>query len=336
MTTPEQLFFQSIKAGGKTIPIYNLVSGAYVESIELNGPQLQFTFTDVDSALADDHKLREGAELDVRMGDPGNDSRGVYFASKFVVVSAVPNGDHLLVSAIEAGVYAVKQPSPRPLVFNQMTPSEILTQLFPGYKIGDNASQERVTYHVPMGVPPSLTLRQMAKELGCALWVARGVVYCIPYQALMTRQRKDGQIRLEYQGDVRKVRYGILAYEPIYVAVGAAREEKRQYMTWDTVEGLQISAINEGCPRVFLPVANINALDASVWRFVDRMQADLTGCGIFEAGVAVSVRINRVSTESVIDESLPLVQVFRTVSHIQTPNNYRCIATTGITEGGDS
>ena len=54
--------------------------------------------------------------------------------------------------------------------------------------------------------------------------------------------------------------------------------------------------------------------------------------GIFAAGLTVGVRINRMSTGSVIDESLPLIQAVRKVSHIQTPNNYRCAASVGIPE----
>lgn len=335
MSAPEQLFFQSVKvADGKQIPIYNVVSGSYMESIELNGPQLLLTLNDSDSSLVDDFGLIEGAVCDVRMGDSGSKARAAYFASKFAIISAVPEGDHLLISAIEKGVFDVKQPVARPKVFHNMTPAEILGDLFPGYQIvvASTVSSERVTYHVPLGSTPSVMLRQMAKELGCALWVARGSVYCIPFQDLTARQPVDGPIKLEYQGNTAKGGYPIYAYKPIYVGKQAAREEKRQYMTWDTEGGFQISAVNEGSPRVFLPVANLNALDASVWRFTNCMTADLAGCGIFSAGLAVGVRINRMSSESVIDESLPLVQVFSVISHIQTPNSYRCAATTGIPE----
>ncbi|WP_429169425.1 hypothetical protein [Aeromonas hydrophila] len=333
MKAPEQLFFQSVKVvGGREVPIYNLVSGSYKEAIELNGPQLQLTLNDSDSSLADDYGLIEGAVCDVRMGDSGSNARAAYFASRFTIISAVPQGDHLLICAIEKGVYDIKQPVPRPKIYGDMTPAQILADLFPGYKVDapQTASTQKVTYHVPAGSIPSLMLRQMAKELGCAIWLARGVVHCVPYKELLQRQPSDGAIKLEYQGNTQKGGYPIYAYRPIYTSNKAAREEKRQYMTWDTVGGFQISAVNEGCPRVFLPVASLDALDASVWRFTECMDADLCGCGIFSAGMAAGVRINRMSSDSVIDESIPLTQVFSVISHIQTPNSYKCAATMGI------
>lgn len=336
MSTPEQPFFQSVKIdGGQAVPIYNLVSGSYSEEIELNGPMLLMSFNDSDSSLADDYGLREGAVIDVRMGDAGSNARAAYFASKFTIISSMPDGDHLQLTAIEKGVYDIKQPTARTLVFGGQTPTEILTALFPGYRLEVPADVRTapVTYHVPAGSVPSLMLRKMAKELGCALWVARGTVYCIPYKSLLERSPKDGPIKLEYQGNTSRTDgYSIYSYQPAYVSARAARDEKRQYMTWDTVAGFQISTLNEGCPRVFLPVASLDTLDSAIWRFTDCMTADLSGCGIFAAGLTVGVRINRMSTESVIDESLPLIQAIRKVSHIQTPNNYRCAASVGIPE----
>lgn len=335
MSTPEQLFFQSIKVvGGKDVPIYNLVSGSYTEAIELNGPIVLMNFNDSDSTLADNYGLREGAVIDVRMGDSGNNARAVYFASKFTIISSMPDGDHLQITAMEKGVYDVKQPSTRTQVFGGQTPTEILTALFPGYRVevSGDACSDPVTYHVPAGSIPSLMLRKMAKELGCAVWVARGAVYCVSYKSLLERSPKDGEIKLEYQGSKSGTLYAIYSYQPLYVGQQAARDEKRQYMTWDTEAGFQISGVNEGCPRVFLPSATPNMLDAAAWRFTDCMTADLSGCGIFSAGLSVGVRINRMSSDNVIDESLPLIQVFSKVSHIQNPNSYHCAATTGIPE----
>lgn len=338
MSVPEQLFFQSITIeGGQAIPIFNLVSGSYIEEIELNGPTLMMDFSDVDSALADDYGLRQGAVIDVRMGDYGAGNRAAYFASKFAIVSAAPDGDHLRVVAIEKGAYDVKQPAPHTLVYQGQTPEQILGALFPGYRVevSPDVSPDPVTYHVPAGSTPSRMLRNLAKELGCALWVARGWVRCVSYKSLLERSPKDGEIRLEYQGapsSAKESSYAIHSYQPVYVQSSAAREEKRQYMTWDTVAGFQISQLNQGCPRVFLPVASPSILDAAVWRFVDCMDADLSGKAVFEAGLTVGVRINRMSKESVIDESLPLVQAIRKISHIQTPNHYRCVATLGVPE----
>ncbi|HHO0939049.1 TPA: hypothetical protein ACRTTK_003085 [Aeromonas hydrophila] len=336
MRTPEQPFFQSITIeGGRQVPIYNLVSGTYTEEIELNGPVLLMSFNDSDSGLADDFGLREGAVIDVRMGDSGSNARAAYFASKFTIISALPDGDHLQLVAIESGVYDIKQPTARTLVYGNQKPAEILGALFPGYRleIPAEVNTSPVTYHVPAGSLPSIMLRKMAKELGCALWVARGTVHCVPLKSLLERSPKDGEIKLEYQGNSSRADgYAIYGYQPTYINAEAARKEKRQYMTWDTVAGFQVSALNEGCPRVFLPVASLDALDAAIWRFTNCMTADLSGCGIFAAGLTAGVRINRMSSESVIDESLPLIQAFSKVSHLQTPNNYRCAATMGIPE----
>ncbi|WP_279448419.1 hypothetical protein [Aeromonas hydrophila] len=177
MRTPEQPFFQSITIeGGRQVPIYNLVSGTYTEEIELNGPVLLMSFNDSDSGLADDFGLREGAVIDVRMGDSGSNARAAYFASKFTIISALPDGDHLQLVAIESGVYDIKQPTARTLVYGNQKPAEILGALFPGYRleIPAEVNTSPVTYHVPAGSLPSIMLRKMAKELGCALWVARG------------------------------------------------------------------------------------------------------------------------------------------------------------------
>ncbi|MGL4350011.1 MAG: hypothetical protein ACRCT2_05470, partial [Plesiomonas shigelloides] len=244
--------------------------------------------TDVDSVLSDDYGLVEGAKISVKMGDSGSNTGAAYFSSNFTIVSSQADGDHLTIDAMESGVYAIKQPAGRSKVFLSMLPADILKDLFSGYPIvmGTTISAEKVTYHVPIGSTPSVMLRQMGKDLGCAIWLARGSVYCIPFQELLLRQPKSGPLKIEFQGSVKSDAYAIYAYKPIYASQAAAREQKKQYMTWDTEAGFVISKLNDGCPREFLPVANLDSLDASVWRWTDRMTVDLVGSGMFSAGLA--------------------------------------------------
>ncbi|WP_187172472.1 hypothetical protein [Aeromonas hydrophila] len=323
---PQQRFFQQIKINGKEAPIFNLTRGVYIESIGLDGPQLVLHLNDRDSNLRDTMRLVSGAELELTMGDVSG--RGdAYFKSSFVVVSIHPNGQNLRVEALDAGVFALKQPVPAPRFFIGVRVKDMLTDLFPGYTI-QTPLTARVTHHITMGATPASVLRKLESDLGAALWVSRGVVYCIPRNMLGGQEK--GFPTLEYQA--QQTQHPIQAYKPLYEAPTAAREVRRNYASWDTVGGLLVSQVNPGSPRKFVPGASLDELDKMGATTVPAMICDMPGNGIYTAGMTVGVRLHRMNREAVLDESMPPKQVIMTVSHIDESNEYKCKLTTGVSQ----
>ncbi|MGL6448802.1 hypothetical protein CF123_17835 [Aeromonas veronii] len=327
MARQTYLFFQRLTTGGQEIPINNISDGAYSEFCSMDGPQLILNLSDTDSTLADDYGLVEGAVIDARLGHTysGGDD---YFASSFTVVSATPTGDHLVIEALESGVFAVKQPEPAPRAFVGVTIKSILQAAFPGYTIEGATSTDRMSYHVQVGATVSAMLRRLSADTGHAIWVARGVVHCIPFSELLNRADKEEPITLEYDGYQSK--YPIQSYKPIYNSAAGDRAAKRHYATWDTVGGVIAGGQNAGSPRVMLPAATPRSLNEGIWRIDPCLDATLFGNARYKAGMTVGVRLNRLSTESVLDESVPASQTFISVTHRTVGHAYSCIASLGV------
>ncbi|WCH25156.1 hypothetical protein [Aeromonas salmonicida] len=323
---PQQRFFQQIKVNGKEAPTFSLTRGVYIESINLDGPQLVLNLNDLDSNLRDTMKLVSGARLELSMGDVTGRG-GAYFKSSFVVVSIQPEGRNLRVESMEAGIFALKQPTPVPRFFIGVRVKDMLADLFPGYTIQTTITA-KVTHHVTAGATPSSVLRKLERDLGAAIWVARGVVYCIPRN--MLGGQKDGYPMLEYQA--QKSQHPIQGYKPLYEAPTAAREVRRNYVSWDTVGGLLASPVNRESPRKFVPGASLDELDGMGASTVPALICDMPGNGNYTAGMTVGVRLHRINREAVLDESMPAKQVIMTVSHIDEDNQYRCKLTTGVSQ----
>lgn len=323
---PQQRFFQRLFINGKEAPIYSLIRASYIESINLDGPQLVLVINDLDSTLRDSFGLVSGATLELTMGDVGG--RGdAYFKVTFTVVAIKPEARRLRVEAMESAVYALKQPAKAPRFFTAWRVKDMLADLFPGHTI-ETTYTAKVTHHVTAGATPSSVLRKLETDLGAAIWVARGVVYCVP-RANLGGQEKDYPI-LEYQA--KETKHPILAMSPAYEAETAARSAKRCYVSWDTVEGLLVSPVNADAPRSFVRGTSLDELDGMGAHTVPAMTCDTLGNGNYTAGMTVGVRIHRINKEAVLDESLPAKQLIMTVSHIDEDNQYKCKLTTGVSQ----
>lgn len=324
----QQLFFQSVKVNGKEIPIFNLDSGTYVENINLEGPLLILNFFDVDSSLRDDYKLVDGAVLSVKMGDVSG--RGdVYFTTDFVVGHPIVQGDKIRIEAVEKQVFKLKKPVSTPMFFNGVRIADILSELFVGYKINvanDLTMKQRLYHHVTHGSTPAVMLRKICRDLGCAIWVARGTVNCAPLK-MLGNQEKDYPV-LEYQ--TSKTNHPIYAYQAIHVGEAAARQTQRCYMSWDPVNGMQKSTAHPDAPRKILPKVPLESLNNLHIHVVPRMLADLLGNGTYTAGMTVGVKLGRYSEGAPLDESMPARQLITVVSHIEDKKSYKCKVTTGV------
>lgn len=330
MANQQQLFFQSVSVNGKNIPIGNIDGGTYIESLNMEGPILILNIYDVDSSLRDDYKLVDGAILSVKMGDVRG--RGdAYFTTDFVVGHPIVKGDKLRIEAIEKQVYKLKQLVSTPMFFNGVRVSEMLAELFPGYtvKVADDASmKQRISHHVTTGSTPAAMLRKVCRDMGCAIWVARGAVYCSPLTMLGNQEK--GYPILEYQA--QKSNHPIFAYQAIHVEEAASRQAKRCYMSWDPVNGMQKSTAHPDAPRKFLPNIPQESLNNLHIHVVPRMLADLLGNGTYTAGMTVGVRLNRFSQGAVLDESMPARQLITVVSHTVGRDSYKCKVTTGVVQ----
>lgn len=327
MTDRQQYFFQQIKIGSKEVPIQSVSRGVYIEALNLDGPQLILMLNDTDSSLRDDLGLVDGVKLSVKMGDP-NGRGDAYFSVDFVVVHVRAESTQIRVEALEATMHALKQPVTRPMVFNQMRPAAILTSLFPGYKVQSEAIKDKLTYHVTMGATPSSVLRIIQRDLGAAIWVARGTVYCIPY-AMLGNQKETYPV-FEYQSQASM--HPIFAYAPMHKAEAAKRTVQRCYMSWDTTKGMMMGTKHPDAPRAYLPNVPFHVLDNAAAHAVPYLLCDMHGNGTYTPGMTVGIQLHRHNQDRVVDESMPRKQMIMTVSHIQERSAYKCKVTTGVSQ----
>lgn len=318
-----ELFFQSLAINGQEQGTSMLSEGTYIERMDLTGPKLMIRCSDRHKFLQDQAELQNGSLLEMGIGDA--EGRGdVFFKESFIVGSNWGEGDQLHIEALQADIHRIKQPEKKPVFFIDKNPRQILSEIFPGYKLAiDPGFESKWTYHCIPGSTLALMLERMRADYGAAIWLSRGTVYV--KKLLELESQKDAHT-FEYMRP-HSANPRIEGYHRYNPNKSVAREVCRDYLCWDLKKGM----IKHGhdLPPAFLSHSQKPFLNACNLAPVGVMDCHLAGDGRFSPGMMIKLELNQLLPDAIFDESVPYRQLILGVRHWQQGTRYISVCEMG-------
>lgn len=321
-------FFQSLEINGLNAGVSNFIEGTYIERMNLTCPKLILKLEDKDKLYQDNGKLVAGARLTLRLGDI--DSRGqALFKESFIVGSCSSDGPILNVEALQEDIYRIKQPLSIPHFFVNKSIIEIISFIFPNYKIEHDNFVEKVTYHCLTNSTYSMMLEQLSSDFGAAIWLNRGVVHIKKLNAVMAQ---DEAFKMDFNQNLSK-NNTIRKYDSYHKEKSKLRLLSKDFFSWTIQNGVKQLSSNK--PRVFLSNRSESQLHNNNLFLINITESLLAGNGDFTCGKTVKLMLTRFSQESVLDESVPGKQIMLGVRHYQKRNAYLCACELGNVVDGN-
>ena len=333
MSELEHLFFQRFELSGKEIPMRLFMEGTLIEASNLKGPKLIFTLLDKEGAIRDDLGLTQGSELTVIMGGGGETEQSTSWQDTFIVGDRRLEGDSLVIEALQKRIHELKLPLTKPRLFNDMTPTEILSELFPGCKIDCDLNDFRTSYHITSGAIPIFAVRQMARDYGAMCWLSRGVVH---FKLINNAINPRHEHEFEYQGKREEGKFIIEAFQPAKVKDHADRKVRKNYFGWSTTHGVLEGKENKDAPAQYRSQVNRSQLDNGAVYQLPIIDCDMAGDTRFAPAGVVKAIINKFRIDSPIDESIPPKLYIQRVAHYQQGFRYRVKVLLGVHNAAES
>lgn len=317
------VFIQALQINGQTVPTARIIETTYIERMDMTGPKLLLKIADREKYYQDDIGLDDGSQLFLSIGDA--DGRGeALFSDTFIVGANWSEGDTLHIEAMQADIYAIKQPVTKPEFFVSKTPAEILKTIFPECQlVVDPNYSARQTYHVLTGATHGIMLEQLARDYGAAMWLARGKIY---FKRLSTIMDATEAYKFEYMRNASDNPL-IQQYTRYRPQRRKLRELQRDYMCWDPERGMV--TIGNGYPRQFLPARLEHQLKPHNYGVMNDIDCIMSGNGQFTPGQVIKLELNRETQETLLDESVPAVQLMLGVRHYQQGKKFISVCELG-------
>lgn len=320
----EQTFFiiQKVTINGEVVDKSLFHAISYIEHANLNGSQLMMELRDELSYFRDEKAIQNGALVVLSIGDP--DITGTLFEETFRVIKAPATGGVIKLYAMQTVIAALKVPAANPRFFNDRQPAQIALML-------SNAHVEagRInglgTYHLDMGETPASLLREVASDHASLCHWARGKLRLIPYVEAFAQKPL-----LTLEAHNNKAANPIIGFRWLNDDYAARQANTRRYVSFSMTEGVQTTAGDPSVPVEFLPLATPAQLRARLKYVRPVLEVDTPGDGRLMAGAMVRVRINKMSREDVLDESIPTNMLITRVTHHETKDNYMCKLELGV------
>lgn len=291
---------------------------SYVETLDLSGPRLLLQATDSDRILRDDFGVVEGAIIAAQLDD--SDMGGSLTVSEAFVVKAVDcdANDNLSIQCLAAPVDALKAPAESALFQTLKGPGEILTAAT-GLPVDVGNFMLVDAWHLLPGERTSKKLRMLARELGAAVWYARGTLNLHPLRALWGQEPVH---TLHYDGglDSRRGRNNqINDWRLTYRRNVVNDRVQRSYSGWSMTEGqmgggsrLEVTQYHQRATLDNLNLATVPAIDLM-----------LNGQGHWRPGQRIELKFHRARQGRPFDESIPAVVMINTIASQQEKDQYR-------------
>lgn len=300
----------------------HVIECSIIENGDMSGTKLIMYLSDRNAYYRDDLGIRKDTEIELTYGDPEGRGDNI-FIDTFTVMTPTAQGDVLKIEGFQKHCHLLKQPAQKAQFFVDQDPEKIIRALIPGVKL-DVDSAKPGTYHLNPGASPSRLIRNMARDYGAMAFYCRGTFYFKRLNALLSQQPAFTYEHQNPSAEVSINHYQICDKSYMY-----KRVLNRQYIRWDTVEGLQ----KDGDPQngiVMVTAPTAEALDNQNQAVIPVLEVDMLGNSSFMPSLAVNVVLNLGDTEKVIDETLPEKQLISRVTHYQTGNRYLCRQELGV------
>ncbi|EGQ7810294.1 hypothetical protein I6Y99_004335 [Vibrio parahaemolyticus] len=315
--TTEFMLVQQAQANGFEIVNEDIIKCTYIESGDIGGVKLLMTLNDPTSDYHDIVKIQKGTEIKITFGDP-NGRGDESWTCTFIVEVAKADAELLTIEGFDSVSRSLKELASEPMFFIEMQPNAILKKLCPSLQIKCDSFPKGSTYHLNAGGTRARLIRQMARDYGAMCFISRGVIYFLSISKLP----EEPQMTLEQ--DNPNAEASIAKFEKIGEDALYERILDRNYMAWDTVEGMQSSNKGKSNANTLISVPSRFALDNQNVALIPLLNAELYGNGKFKPAMCVKVIFYKRTTESVIDESVPSIQFVSQVVHHQEGTNYLC------------
>lgn len=315
-------FISSITHNDNAIDLAFLTKSVFVETLDLSGPRLMLEFNDRHSLIRN------------RLGVKPNDLIRVVFAItddwflpgisntlyfKILSMPVLP-GDILKINCIQSDVANLKVPAKESQAFIDVSPETILSYYFPNATNFDVDTFPVHSFHVIAGERPSLMLRQMARELGAAIWNQRGIICFKDLLKIADSTQNEPNHIFAWKntgaGENQIAHYSTPRSEDLISDILV-----RNSIGWSMTEGM-ISSVLTDAPPEFVSIDRqdiLNNLSKVLCPSVD-----FTAAGNVEitSGLMLNVQWNLDQIDSPLDESLPEDVLVGTVAHYYGSNKY--------------
>lgn len=317
------MFLQKLILNDVDVGTHSVLSLTYIERLNLTCPKLIMKIVDRDKIFQDNAKLRDGAIMEVTLGDATGRGEEM-FKDRFVVgASWEVEDDAMMVEALQVDIDRIKQPVSVPMFFINKTVKQILSSVFPEHEVVMDSYEFKHTYHVLTGSTISMMLERLKWDAGAEIYLFRGKVY---FTKLKGFASKPDSFQFDYMRNSSE-NPTIESYQRFNPVNAVTRKESRDYMCWDIRRGM--IGLKTGKPREYLPFTHESQIKNHNICLAKVMECTLAGDGRFTPSMMIKFELNRKLTESVIDESVPSSQLMIGVRHFQEGMKYICVCEFG-------
>ncbi len=314
------------KSSGEELEPAYLKEGTYIESIQLDGPKLIFTYADPENRIKNHLQVKEYDEFTVSFGDPFR-AGGVNEQDEFTVLTCTPQQDGTVKFNLMASkVYNMKKIADKTRVFAQRGIPEILGAFSGGAKLDVGKFPVVENYHNIAGERPSALLRQIASEHGAHVWYARGKLNMRRFEELFAREPA-----VTFHWGTIKDENSIIRYTRPSGQMRAQEKSVRTFTGWNEVTGRvktspdnpvlskagSIPTVITSSPNTFVlgngPVATKTVID-----FI------ALGNMSISAGQTAKLAWHTPDPANPINEGLPDKVVIESVAHWYSGQKYYC------------
>lgn len=287
----------------------------YVEVIDLSGPRFIIKASDADRVLRDDFSVVEGEMLTAQLDD--SDQGGGLVVNEAFIIRAVDSdaNDNLTIQCVAAAVDASKAPAKSPLFLNNKTVAQVLgaaTGL--ATDVGDFPLVD--AWHLLPGERPTKKLRQLAREMGAAVWYSRGQVHMHPLAELW----RKGPAKTFHHDDRRKPRMDqVDDYTLTYRKDMVNDRVKRGYGGWD----MKVGPIGGGSMHEATQHHRGDVLRNLNRSLVPAIDILVKGQGEHAPGTKLELKFHRSREGRPFDESIPPQVLVHTIASQQEKEQYR-------------
>ncbi len=311
---------------GKDIDIGFLVSGTYVESIDLSGPKLLLVFKDREAYIVHHLQLKEYDEISVTFSDEWREE-AVTIRETFVVLTCKPMPDGTIaVNAISKTVFQLKGIADKTRVFSGRGVQDVVAAYAGRLKrdVGQFAVVQN--YHVIAGERPTTMLRQLAEEHGAHAWIARDTFHLRKFAELY----KQAPAMVLHHAAINEP-HAILSFQRPSKQMSLEESKMRSFTGWDEVKGRVKTSSStpslakaKSTPPVITGVQSPYVLgNAPVTK---KPVIDFLTLGTLRltAGMALKLMWHTPDPENPLDEGMPDKIVVESVAHWYSTQKYYC------------
>lgn len=314
----EQRFIQNVAFNGEQFDLSMMVNCAYIETLDMSGPQLIIEFNDQDAKIADELGLREKDIITVAIVDIENREE-LDIETEFQVQTMPKKGDLLTLNCFQKDLAALKARATETQLFSGVSVDAIIKQLAPDMVYDIDRVPVTLDYHLLSGDRPSRLFRQIARENASVCYLSRGTVCFKPITSLLYPEPA-----FEYEFNNIEAERHIIDFTMLNDGEMMTDGIRRRYAAFDEKSGLMTSKKYKAGAIEMVPTNHGPILDNLSAYVSNQVELIMEGNGGLTPGKTLRLIWNMYKEDFPLDESLPSKICITTVSHFTFGSKYIC------------